>query len=219
MPCARHDSEIDIPLIGLAGRKGAGKDTAATLIQEHMRDWERIAYADPIRAALSAMLDGLDYGAYLTPERKEMPIPGLFGHTARSLSQTLGTEWGRDCVHPDLWVSIAMRQVEIASQCGAPGVVITDVRFPNEAQAIRSRGGRVWWIEPAGRLDFPADHHRSESGLTVHDIDRCIPNDTDIGDLGLRLLQALAEDGYLRGTTRAVDEALEIPAFLRQGTD
>ena len=201
--CGNYGRDNGLPIIGLAGRKGAGKDTAASLIQQHMRGWERIAFADPIRAALSAMLEGFNFGYHLTPERKEQPIPGLHGQSARSLAQTLGTEWGRDCVHPDLWITLAMRQLDIAEQCDATGAVITDVRFPNEAKVIRASGGRVWWIEPNDRLPGTTDAHRSESSLSVHDIDRCIPNDTDIGDLGLRILQALAEDDYLRDTPPA----------------
>lgn len=218
-PCANHDHEYTLPLIGLAGRKGAGKDTAASLIQQHMRGWERIAFADPIRAALSAMLEGFNFGDYLTPERKEQPIPGLHGQSARTLAQTLGTEWGRDQVHPDLWITLAMRQLDIAEQCDASGAVITDVRFPNEARAIRQRGGRVWWIEPNDRLPSTTDGHCSESSLSVYDIDRCVPNDTDIGDLGLSILQALAEDDYLRDTPAPDVDVIDIPAWLRQGTD
>ena len=63
--------------------------------------------------------------------------------TARRLLQTIGTEWGRGCVHPDLWTCIAMCDVGLALREGADIIVFDDVRFEEEAQAIRDSGGVV----------------------------------------------------------------------------
>ena len=166
---------VSIPVIGIAGRAGAGKDTAADVV-EAVAGFERIAFADPVRAGLAAMFDGYGIGEYLQPGRKEEPIPGLHGHSARTLMQTLGTEWGRDRVNRNIWTQALVRQVRIAEELGAPGVVIPDVRFPNEAYAVHSMGGEVWRIHASERLGAGRHGHRSELEVDLLVADQEVPN-------------------------------------------
>lgn len=94
-------------LIGLAGLKGAGKDTAAEWLCFH-GFFERIALADPIKDGLAAML-GLNAYTFSEPALKETVIDWL-GCTPRHLMQTLGTEWGQRYVARDVWTRIADRK-------------------------------------------------------------------------------------------------------------
>ena len=55
-----------------------------------------------------------------------------------ALGDPLGTAWGRESVHENLWVDLLMAQIERSE---SHLVVIDDVRFPNESTAIRNRGG------------------------------------------------------------------------------
>jgi hypothetical protein len=50
----------------------------------------------------------------------------------------MGTEAGRNVFHSDLWIHSLERKMEMY-----PNVVIADVRFPNEIDFIRSKGGFV----------------------------------------------------------------------------
>lgn len=80
--------------------------------------------------------------------------------TPRAALQKLGTEWGR-ALWGDVWVHAALRDA-LAGVHG-PRVCLSDMRFPNEARAVRDAGGEVWWIErPSVARDTAADAHASE---------------------------------------------------------
>lgn len=127
-------------LIGLTGRAGAGKSTVAAYLEDQYGCCE-IAFADPIVNMLGALLaDANISGAWMTERAlKELPTP--LGFSYRHLAQTLGTEWGRGLA-PDFWVRVAALRVQ-ALQAGGDNVVISDVRFHNEAAFIQAHGGVV----------------------------------------------------------------------------
>lgn len=126
-------------LIGLMGPAGCGKSTVASYL-EHLHSFEVVAFADPLVNMLASLLTDCNVGTHWMTERhlKEQPTP--IGYSYRHLAQTLGTEWGRNTLHPDFWVRVAELRVNRLHQDGAD-VVLPDVRFPNEAEFVRSRGG------------------------------------------------------------------------------
>lgn len=177
-------------ILGLLGRAGAGKDTiAGYLYQEHGFEVP-IAFADPLYAGLSAML-GISVEELADRDRKEQPIDWL-GCSPRMLLQTLGTEWGRNMVHTDLWVRLMDRRVSEAAHAGATRLVITDVRFENEARWILERGGLLW--EVYGRSDGKVRAHVSEAGVPPTFARRSIWNGGDWRDTAAQIDQAIATD-------------------------
>ncbi|MBP2147908.1 deoxynucleotide monophosphate kinase [Xanthobacter flavus] len=144
-------------IIGFAGRAGAGKTTAAQHLVQHHR-FERVRIAGPLKAMMRALgcteeeVDGA---------RKELPCDLLGGRTPRQAMQWLGTEWGRDMIAPDLWT----RAWEYAA-AGKPRVVVDDVRFPNEVEAVRRLGGVVIRLVAPGEvaLEAASAGHVSELG-------------------------------------------------------
>lgn len=92
-------------------------------------------------------------------------VEGLETHGAsfspRVALQQLGTEWGR-ALWQDVWTEACRREVETS---GAARVVLSDVRFPNEAALVRQLGGRVVWIDASQRIAPTAGSHASESTL------------------------------------------------------
>jgi hypothetical protein len=54
---------------------------------------------------------GLKDEHFFDRQLKETPLP-VIGKSPREIMQTLGTEWGRRLVNPDLWVCLAEREVE-----------------------------------------------------------------------------------------------------------
>lgn len=169
-------------IIGLCGAAGSGKNTVGELICG-LSDATQIAFADPIYDAVSA-ITGLSRGQLSDRTIKEEPIDWL-GRSPRELLQTLGTEWGRDSVHKEIWVRRAMRRAEAAGGL----VVITDVRFDNEAQAIHDAGGEVWEVRRRG-AGIPGNH-ASEAGVSDHLIDLRIDNHGTIGGLAAAVYAAL----------------------------
>lgn len=149
-----------VKLIGLNGRARSGKDTVGGFLQE-AHTVATLSFAQPIRAALRSIFDWDD--RHFHGELKEVVIPWL-GKSPRQAMQLLGTEWGRQLINPDIWLTLAKMQIEQWLQKGI-NVVVTDVRFDNEAEMIRSLGGSIWHIyRPGPEIDSSA--HASEAGLS-----------------------------------------------------
>jgi hypothetical protein len=160
-------------LIGIVGIAGSGKTLVAKHLVEH-RGYTRMRFADPLKRMLR---DGLG----LTDEEvdgdmKSTPNPVFAGRTPRYLMQTLGTEWGRKKVSHDIWVNIWKRDAALAGD----RVVVDDVRFSNEADAIRALGGTIWRVYRPGIV---AASHASEQAQAEITEDVLITNATTISAL------------------------------------
>ena len=169
------------PLIGITGRARSGKDTVANFIIAAIGGY-RYSFADPIRAMLVPL--GVDMSDPYWQARKEEPIPAL-GVSPRRMMQTLGTEWGRQLINPDLWLIMAHQRL---LQHGS-GMVISDVRFDNEAAWIRKHGGRIIHVF---RPDTKAvEAHASEDGIEMQDTDVRLFNSGTLEDLQLSVRELL----------------------------
>jgi len=147
-------------LIGLTGPKGVGKSTYACKLTGF---WgEVMSFAEPLRQ----MAEQIVPRDYLTNKKEEV-VPWL-GVTGRQILQTLGTEWGR-ALDSQIWVKIA--ESDLAKNDSSP-IIFDDVRFPNEAEMIRRRGGQVWRLTRAGVVSD--DTHSSENGIPDELVDRTI---------------------------------------------
>lgn len=178
------------PVIGLAGRKRSGKDTTADLLHKIALEigerTERIAFADPMRDGVKAMF-GID--AADVPDRE---APLFMGRSYRHIMQTLGTEWGRNQIHPNVWTEVALARTRAAISAGKV-VLITDVRMANEAEMIRKLGGEVWRVENP-RLPPPDDTHVSEVPVPGHFVSRVVDNSKDFAYLEAMLRTMLRDD-------------------------
>lgn len=175
-------------LIGLHGLAGAGKDTVADMLARS-RDVSRLALAGPIKDMLIAGLQPLGVTRQVLTDRtrKEQPLPGI-GRSPRELMQTLGTEWGRSMA-PDLWIRIAEASL-VYYRKFATAVVITDVRFENEAVWIRRQGGEIWHIIRTLHANVHS-LHASEAGIPlVPGVDSVIANDRGLEQLADEVLAA-----------------------------
>jgi len=132
---------------------------------------------------------GEDGGYYILIKEKLTP---------RKLMQLLGTECGREIIHPNIWCNSLFadykKQGSIASLSDSelnllikkeiaklPNWIITDVRFPNEIQAIKDRGGIVIRV---GRDVKNTSNHISETSLDEYfDWDWIINNNSPIENL------------------------------------
>ena len=163
-------------LIGLTGRAGSGKTTAArALCDQH--GFVEVAFADPLRAGLKAMF-GLHDIQLTDPELKQHPIDWLAGMTPRRLMQTLGTEWGQHCISRDVWIRAAQRRIahllSLPDHWHIAGIVVSDVRYPHQAAWLREEGGTVWHLLRAQTT--PRPDHDSEDGIAPEPGDRSLDN-------------------------------------------
>lgn len=174
-------------IIGICGAAGAGKDTVAMRLA-NAHGFRRIAFADPLYEMLE-VFTGMHEELLRDRVTKEAVI-GWIGKSPRHLLQTLGTEWGRKHVADDIWIKIAIQRARQTAN-----VTIPDVRFDNEAKAIRDAGGSVWLVERpvTSCLDSAAAAHASERGIAGELIDSVIANDGDLALLNDRVDSAVAK--------------------------
>lgn len=178
----RYQLRGAVTVVGIAGPIGAGKTSVAGMIPDACC----LQWADPIYRGLAAML-GEDEERLRDRTNKEraVQIASLL-LTPRHLTRTIGTEWGRELIHPDLWVALALRRINEAWLLQRRTVfAICGTRFPNEAAAIRALGGEVWWVDRPG-LEHAAPAapvHVSDQMLRLDDCDRVIVNSGTTADL------------------------------------
>lgn len=177
-------------LIGLCGPAGAGKNTVAEFLTDSDGcSFKQVAFADPLYECVST-ITGLPVARLKDRGVKEAVIPWL-GKSPRQLLQSMGTEWGRQAVHDQIWIRITLDRIRDDLAAGR-SVVITDVRFDNEAEAIIKAGGDVWKVtRPGWRcLDEDAAKHPSEAGVNDLLIARTIDNSGTLDDLRAALSAA-----------------------------
>ena len=171
---------MTIDHIGIAGYARSGKDTVAQYLAMRYSH-THVSFADAIRDALVALNPTITVHHPETREKSLMPLElavFVFGWEdlkdlspdVRPLLQRFGSEVGRNLWGEDFWINRLFQAV-----AGERKVVISDVRYWNEAQAIRRKGGEVWWIERPGVS--AVNNHRSENDLDNYDFDRILRND------------------------------------------
>lgn len=158
-------------LIAFTGSAGAGKSKAASMLMS--KGWARVKFASTLKEMCRAM--GMTE-QMIEGGEKEAPQSLFGGQTPRYIMQTLGTEWGRKTIHPDLWVSITSAEIQRHLDAGR-NVVVDDCRFENEANCIRALGGSVVAIVGRGGI---SGKHESESGVVP---DFVIDNNGSLEDL------------------------------------
>lgn len=154
-------------IIGLTGKKGSGKSTVAGMLCEKY-DYRIMSFATPIKDMLMAM--GLTEDEIYNVDLKEKTIE-RFGKSPREMLQLLGTEFGRNLIADDVWVRTLEAKIESADR-----IVIDDVRFVNEAEMIRSKGGKIIRVTRMGQELGMVDTHVSEAGIPLEFIDHEIKN-------------------------------------------
>lgn len=171
-------------LIGFAGAAGAGKDSAAKpLIKAGA---ERRAFADPIRSLLYALNPYVDDCACRLVdlvhdegwEKAKRSTPEV-----RRMLQELGSAV-RSTASPTYWIDFTLTDLPALT-------VITDVRYPNEAKAIRESGGIIVQVVRPGIASISG--HDSETPLAPELVDVVIANDGDLKQLQTKVMNTLKE--------------------------
>lgn len=122
--------------------------------------------------------------------------PVLVKLTPRLLLQILGTEAGRGLIHPNIWVNSLMSEYKdehdlstLGHEAKYPNWVVTDMRFPNEMEAVKKGGGitiRVNRNSVYKDSDTQFSHdipHPSETSLDNATFDYVIDNNGSIEEL------------------------------------
>jgi hypothetical protein len=173
--------------IGLAGYARAGKDTVAQMITTY--GFEQRSFAAPLKNSLYALDPLIDVTDGVSCRVAEI-VDAVGWENAKSspeirqLLQRLGTEAGRKVLGQDVWVNA------LFTDASAGRIVVSDVRFPNEAAAIKARGGLVWRVQRPGTE--PVNAHPSETAIDDWDYDGYVMNDGDIGQLEVKVKEIVS---------------------------
>ena len=159
-------------VIGFAGKARSGKDAAGQyLVKEYQ--FKHYYFAKPLKEGCNKMFNLSDEQI-----RNKEKVIEPWGKSPRELYQLLGTDVART-IDPNVWIKNA--EMFIKKHPGF-SVVITDVRFANEAKWIREKGGAVVYINREQK-EIEANSHSSENGLSGEDVDVYMENDGTINAL------------------------------------
>lgn len=178
-------------LIGITGPAGSGKDSVAIELVAKF-SFQSYSFAAPLKRGLSAMFGIPEYEFY-DRDIKEQIIPWM-GMSRRKLMQIAGTEFARNMIADDIWLRLADRFIENEIKVHEDlllqtfraetelRIVISDVRFENEAEWVRDKGGEVWHVHRLHTV--PVELHSSEAGVEFNiDKDVIIRNNGSLSDL------------------------------------
>jgi len=187
-----------VSVIGITGYARHGKDTAGgVLVREY--GYERIALADAVKEAVLALDPYIpDERMYASEEPDDHmirlsqyiaevgPEQAKKNYEVRRLYQVMGTEVGRDLLGESTWTDVVRRKIE-----ANPGTdyVITDVRFPNEADMIGELQGELWRVVRLDEDGSVFDNglgvgHRSEAYIAQLEYD-CLITAREIEDVAV----------------------------------
>ena len=173
--------------IGFTGKMQAGKDTSANFLTEEMLKWKgpnyiikRLAFADSLKDFCMRYLGLTKHQCYDQEGKQE--FNEFWGMSNREIMQRIGTEAMRNGFHPDVWAKITELKIKEAVLNGE-FFIITDVRFPNEAETIIRNGGIVVEILRPGIESNGIQNHASEQRLPMSLIEHQILNNKDLDNL------------------------------------
>lgn len=185
-------------IIGLVGYIGSGKGTVGDiLVRNH--GYTKFAFADALKDATSTifmwprgLLEGDSEASRAFRERVDSWWSHKLGYevTPRLILQKMGTEACRNGIADNIWIAALEKRI-----AGYQDVVISDVRFPNEIDFVRSAGGVIIRVQ-RGEDPSPEElskMHISETAWNSCEVDRTIHNDKDIEGLRLSVTTLLTD--------------------------
>jgi len=173
-------------IIGLTGKKRTGKDTASLFFKKIFNSRKKstalLSFAQPLKDAICKLF-------VLDPNQletiKDQPLDEWDGRSPRDMLKHIGDS----CRQFDSNSMIKnMRQRIIG--CGSDIVIITDVRYDNEAQLVKELGGRVIKID-RNLGEGVEDLHSSEKGISEHLWDSLVENNGTLQEFEQKLIKSL----------------------------
>ncbi len=158
-------------IFGLAGKKQAGKDTLFSVARDLVDGQAaRVAFGDPLKAEVA--------------KATQMPTAYIEANKAqfRTILQWWGTEFRRHYFGADYWIKQMAEEVRVMQRV-VDVLFITDVRFPNEADWVRSQSGVMVRVE---RDTGHSDNHSTETEMDSYKhYDYTIENNASINELAV----------------------------------
>lgn len=183
-------------IIGLGHKKQVGKDTVAKILLSFLywdevgmemdknsllknlrksyyrfgvTNWITMSFADKLKEVASIVFDikREDWN----DSSVKASLVSNYNLTGRDILQKIGESFRKE-ISPDIWVNSLFSKYDKLNyrthfeDTIKPNLIITDVRMPNEAQAIKDRGGILIRVDRETRYK---DNHISETALDDYD--------------------------------------------------
>ncbi|MCB1712299.1 MAG: hypothetical protein KDH96_07440 [Candidatus Riesia sp.] len=185
-------------LLGITGYARSGKDTVADILVEKF-SYTKVGFTDELKECLVILnpivkvesagpvhyQDLLLRHGDLEAIKREDPVAM---QEVRRLLQTLGTEVMRNKLGSNVHIDMTFNKIE---RSPISKNVIKDVRYKNEAKALRERGGKVIRVTRPG-VSAPPNSHSSETELDHIKVDAVINNDGTMKDLEASILRVIS---------------------------
>lgn len=194
-----------------------GGSDARNFDGHYFTDWEIKKFAGKLKE-IASLLTGIPVHKFEDQEfkktnlgsewnyiEKDFVAPGIWTKTkymtVREFLQKLGTDGLRDGLHTNVWVNAMFADYECTHTDHVPGGfdcdnwIITDCRFPNEAQAVKDRNGIIIRIDRPGITAVNA--HPSETSIDDWNFDDRIVNDGSVEDLLVKVKTVLEQQSIL----------------------
>jgi hypothetical protein len=179
-------------IIGVTGLIGSGKDTSADHIIK-LYKFQKYAFANPIKNV--AKILGFKHEEVYGTQEEKMKVNKNWGVSGREFMQKFGTDIMRDTlprIIPDMnlgeygniWLKLFQMHIcELQTKCEVSKVIISDVRFPDEADAIHSQNGFVIHIVRDTDTEHKIAMHKSETSMSGITPDYVIENHGTVEEL------------------------------------
>ena len=149
-------------IIGIAGKKHSGKDTIHKIIHNACRH-EYVVLLNPFAEPLKhEVCEAAGISREYLEDNKE---------AFRLILQGWGTDFRRNLCSNDYWIVKWKAAIHyLQANLKAPTIVVVpDVRFLNEAECIKSEGGKLWCVSMMNApSNLAIDMHESETQLDYY---------------------------------------------------
>lgn len=169
-------------IIGFAFAQQSGKTTAAKYLASHYPLCKVDNFAKSLKDGIGKTVFGLTDDQLNDPVLKETIDP-FWDMTPRKIMQLAGTECMRNTFSNDIWVRTLEKRITKAAEHFM--FAVDDVRYPNEARAIKDWGGIVVRINRD--TGIKSSHVSETSLLDYKDFDYTIDNNGSFEDLYIQL--------------------------------
>jgi hypothetical protein len=185
-------------IIGICGLIGSGKDSVADILVQE-KNFKKISFADKLKDGVAtvfgwdrSMLEGKTSNSRNWREEKDDFWSAELGKdiSPRLVLQLFGTECMRQGFYDGVWVSLVKKHIIDNPK---QNFVIPDVRFPNEANMIKSIHGEVWrmrrgpdpvWFRMYQDLGIePTEVHESEWAWANTNFNKILDNNGTLLEL------------------------------------
>ncbi len=176
-------------VLGIVAQAGHGKDTVAQVLWEEFH-FARLALADELKKDIHVNFSTFPECS-IEAQNSRQRAPWV-----RRLQQVYGTEWCRNRLGEDYWLSRWSDAADELLEAGAQGVSVPDVRFPNELEWLRSnKQAKILFLYRPGHQEPGVDpNHASEkfvAGLRPK-ADLVIENSGTLNDLRQTVIEKVS---------------------------